>query len=68
MGDDIVDVPVMHQAGFAASVADACQETREEADFVSKAPGGHGAARELIELTLRAQEKWEDVVRPYFRN
>jgi 3-deoxy-D-manno-octulosonate 8-phosphate phosphatase (KDO 8-P phosphatase) len=62
MGDDLLDLPVLRRAGFAAAPADAAAEVREAAHWVSTAGGGRGAVRELIELVLRAQGRWEDVV------
>ena len=50
---------------FSAAVADAVSEVRERVDFVSKRPGGRGAARELAELVLKVQGKWDEVMKPY---
>jgi len=68
MGDDIVDLPVLARAGLAAAPADASPDVRPRVHWVSGAAGGHGAARELVELILRAQEKWEPIVREYLRD
>jgi len=67
MGDDIVDLGVLARAGLSAAPADAVAEVRERVDWVSCWPGGGGAARELIELVLRAQQRWDDVVTGYLR-
>ena len=67
MGDDIVDLGVLDRAGLSAAPADAVAEVRERVDWVSRWPGGGGAARELIELVLRAQGLWDDVVTAYLR-
>lgn len=67
MGDDIIDLPVMKRSGFSATVPDAADEVRERADYVSKKPGGGGAAREVCELILKAQDKWEEALSPYLR-
>ncbi len=66
MGDDLLDLPVLAKVGLSAAPADAAAEVRERVDWVSGVPGGHGAARELIEVVLRAQERWDDVLRQYF--
>ena len=66
VGDDIVDVPLMRQVGFAAAVADAESYVREAADFVSTRPGGQGAVREIIEFVLRSSGAWEKVASKYF--
>jgi 3-deoxy-D-manno-octulosonate 8-phosphate phosphatase (KDO 8-P phosphatase) len=58
MGDDVNDLAPMRLAGLSACPTDAVQEVRDEADFVALRAGGHGAARELIELVLRATGRW----------
>jgi len=55
LGDDVVDLPVMQRCGFAASVPDAPAFVRRQAHYVTRARGGHGAARELCELIMQAQ-------------
>jgi 3-deoxy-D-manno-octulosonate 8-phosphate phosphatase (KDO 8-P phosphatase) len=62
MGDDLLDLPVLQQAGLAASPADAAPEVRRRVHWVSQAPGGHGAVREFIERILRARGAWDAVV------
>ncbi|NJD62872.1 MAG: HAD family hydrolase [Deltaproteobacteria bacterium] len=66
VGDDIVDVPLMRQVGFAATVADAESYVRDAADFVSTRAGGHGAVREIIEFVLRSGGAWDKVASRYF--
>jgi 3-deoxy-D-manno-octulosonate 8-phosphate phosphatase (KDO 8-P phosphatase) len=66
VGDDIVDVPLMRQVGFAAAVADAESYVLEAADFVSARPGGQGAVREIIEFVLRSSGAWEKIASKYF--
>jgi 3-deoxy-D-manno-octulosonate 8-phosphate phosphatase (KDO 8-P phosphatase) len=65
MGDDLLDLPVLARVGLSAAPADAAAEVRERVDFVSAVPGGRGAARELIEIVLRAQERWDEVLQQY---
>ncbi|HSK09252.1 MAG TPA: HAD hydrolase family protein [Vicinamibacterales bacterium] len=67
MGDDLLDLPVLDRAGFSAAPADADEEVRERVDWVSRCPGGRGAARELIELVLRAQNRWSELLEGYLR-
>ncbi len=62
MGDDVVDLPVLRRVGLAACPSDAVPEVRAAVHFVSPAPGGHGAARSLIEEILRAQGRWDALV------
>jgi 3-deoxy-D-manno-octulosonate 8-phosphate phosphatase (KDO 8-P phosphatase) len=62
VGDDLPDVPVMARCGLAVAVADACRETQSVAHYVTTAPGGRGAVREVIEVILRAQGLWAMVL------
>ncbi|XXF79168.1 HAD hydrolase family protein [Myxococcaceae bacterium GXIMD 01537] len=62
MGDDLNDLAPMALAGLSACPADAVPEVRQEVHFVSQSRGGHGAARELVELCLRASGRWEDAL------
>jgi len=65
IGDDLPDMPLMRRVGLAIAVADAVDEIRECAHFVTNKPGGRGAAREAIELILKAQDKWRESLLPY---
>lgn len=65
MGDDLLDLQVLARVGLSAAPADAAPEVRERVDWVSSAAGGRGAARELVELVLRAQQRWDDVLRQH---
>lgn len=65
IGDDLPDLPVLRNVGFAVAVADACAEVREAAQYVTAAEGGLGAVRETIEMILRAQRRWADVIQTY---
>ncbi|MBN2293038.1 MAG: HAD hydrolase family protein [Pirellulales bacterium] len=65
IGDDLPDLPVIRKVGLGVAVADACVEVRQSAHFVTKTPGGHGAVRETVEMILKAQMRWEDLIQPY---
>ncbi|MGD0897206.1 MAG: HAD hydrolase family protein [Thermoguttaceae bacterium] len=65
LGDDLPDLPVVRAVGLGVAVADACRELREAAHYVTAAAGGAGALRETVELVLRAQSRWDDVIQPY---
>jgi len=65
MGDDIVDLAVLARVGLSAAPADAVGQVRSAVDWVSSAKGGRGAARELIETVLRAQDRWDAIVASY---
>ncbi len=58
MGDDIPDLEVMRRVGCPVCPADACTEVRELSLYVSQRKGGMGCGRDVIEQTLRAQDKW----------
>lgn len=65
MGDDIVDLAVLARAGLSAAPADAADEVRSRVHWVSASNGGAGAARELVEVILRAQGRWNTIVESY---
>lgn len=67
VGDDLIDLPVMVQVGLACAVANAVPEVREHAHYVTRNAGGSGAAREVIEMILKAQNKWTDIIEAYIR-
>jgi YrbI family 3-deoxy-D-manno-octulosonate 8-phosphate phosphatase len=62
IGDDLPDLPVLTAVGFPIAVADACAEVRAAANYVTLAAGGRGAVREVIELILRSQGRWEELL------
>lgn len=62
LGDDLPDMPVARRAGLALAVADAAPELKAICHYVTQAKGGKGAAREVIELILKSQGRWEDAV------
>ncbi|MFA6223219.1 MAG: 3-deoxy-8-phosphooctulonate synthase [Desulfomonilaceae bacterium] len=66
IGDDVVDIPMMRLAGLAATTPEAPVEVRKEAHYVTSHAGGYGAARELIEMILKAQDKWRLVMARYY--
>ena len=65
IGDDLPDLPVVRAAGLGVAVADACAELRQAAHYVTTLPGGSGAVRETVELILKAQTRWEDLIQTY---
>lgn len=58
VGDDIPDLPCMRMAGLPVAPADAASECRQAAIFVTKAAGGYGVARELLEEILKVKGAW----------
>ncbi|NIO09972.1 MAG: HAD hydrolase family protein [Deltaproteobacteria bacterium] len=65
-GDDVVDLPVLRRVGLAIAVRDAEENVRKCAHYVTKQGGGNGAVREVVDLLLRVQGRWEAVVKKYF--
>jgi 3-deoxy-D-manno-octulosonate 8-phosphate phosphatase (KDO 8-P phosphatase) len=65
IGDDFTDVVVMRRVGFAIATANARPEVKPAAHYVTAASGGSGAVRETIELILKAQAKWDEILRHY---
>lgn len=67
MGDDILDLPAMKYAGFAVAPSNAVVDVKPHAHYVTLAKGGDGAVREIIEVVLRTQEKWDDAVENFLQ-
>lgn len=65
VGDDVVDIPLLRRAGLAVSVADGVEEAKRHSHFVTTRPGGRGAVREVIEIILKAQDKWDEALARY---
>jgi len=65
VGDDIVDLGPLKRAGLAVAVANGISEAKAAAHLTTRAPGGHGAIREIIEMILKAQGKWSPFVAHY---
>jgi 3-deoxy-D-manno-octulosonate 8-phosphate phosphatase (KDO 8-P phosphatase) len=65
IGDDFTDVVIMHRVGFAVATANAREEVKPQAHYVTQAAGGHGAVREAIEVILKAQGHWEKILAHY---
>ena len=68
VGDDVVDLPVMRQVGFAATVADAMDDVKPFADLVTERAGGRGAVREICDFLLKESGRWSTVTRHYFED
>ena len=66
IGDDVVDIPVLIKVGFAVCVPNAVQEVKNEAHYTTKREGGRGAVREVIDMILKTQGKWDEVMKRYY--
>ena len=67
VGDDLTDLPLLMHCGLPVAVADAVDEVRGAAAYVTKAPGGAGAVREVVELILKKAGKWDAIMQRYLR-
>jgi YrbI family 3-deoxy-D-manno-octulosonate 8-phosphate phosphatase len=65
IGDDLTDLSLLQYVGLSVAVADAAEEVRAAAHYVTAVAGGRGAVREVIELVLKAKNRWEDLIRNY---
>ena len=65
IGDDLTDIVVMHRVGLAIATANARVEVKQEAHYVTSAPGGSGAVREAVEMILKAQGCWDEILQKY---
>lgn len=65
IGDDVGDLPVMHRVALAVAVSDAVAETKQAAHYITALKGGQGAVREVCDLILKAQGRWDEVMQRF---
>ena len=65
VGDDLIDLGTIRLAGLGIAVGDAADEVKSAADYTTKALGGKGAIREVVELILKAKKVWNDIIQTY---
>ena len=65
MGDELVDLPVLTRCGFACAPREAPEAVRSRVHYVATAPAGRGAVREVCELVMRAQDRYEGALGKY---
>lgn len=65
IGDDLPDLSTVKFVGLGIAVADACPELSDAADHVTTFNGGHGAVREAIELILKHQGRWPEMIEKF---
>jgi 3-deoxy-D-manno-octulosonate 8-phosphate phosphatase (KDO 8-P phosphatase) len=65
VGDDVIDLPPMQNCGLSIAVANARNEVKKSAHYVTPHAGGEGALRDAIEYILKAQRKWTEAVETY---
>ena len=66
VGDDLADLQVMRRVGLPIAVANAVPEIRAVAVAITRATGGYGAVREIVDALLRARGVWSDMLERYF--
>ena len=66
VGDDLADLPVLRKVGLPIAVANAVPDVKAVAAHVTRAAGGHGAVREVVEALLRARGEWSGILERYF--
>jgi 3-deoxy-D-manno-octulosonate 8-phosphate phosphatase (KDO 8-P phosphatase) len=66
IGDDVIDLPLLTKVGFAVTVPTGHPEVQHRAHYVTRAGGGRGAVREVCDMVMRAQGKYEEALAPYF--
>lgn len=65
VGDDLMDLPIVRRVGLGVAVANAVDELKEQADYVTVRRGGEGAVREVIEYILKGSGRWASLVERY---
>ena len=67
MGDDLIDISVLKRVGLAVAVPNAVEEAKKSAHYVTENKGGRGAVREITDLILKSQGKWDPTTSKYFK-
>jgi 3-deoxy-D-manno-octulosonate 8-phosphate phosphatase (KDO 8-P phosphatase) len=67
VGDDLADLPVLRSVGLAACPSDAASEVKETAHLITLAPGGRGVVREVVEVILKSQGRWNELISTIFK-
>jgi 3-deoxy-D-manno-octulosonate 8-phosphate phosphatase (KDO 8-P phosphatase) len=67
MGDDVVDLGALRRAGLAVVPANGIPEAKKMADYVTRTAGGSGAVREVVDLILKAQGTWKELIADHLR-
>lgn len=65
IGDDLTDIVIMNRVGLGIATANAREEVKRSAKMVTASAGGQGAVREVVEMILKAQGHWEELLRKY---
>ncbi len=65
VGDDLLDIPLLRRVGWAVAVSNAHAEVKKICHYVTQRNGGRGAVREAIEMIIKSQGKWKEVVEKF---
>ena len=65
IGDDFTDVVLFHRVGFSIATANARDEVKHEADYITSRPGGSAAVREVVEMIMKARGVWDKILEKY---
>lgn len=65
VADDLVDLSLMRKVGLPIAVFNAAPDIKAAAAYITNRIGGRGAVREVVELILKSQDKWKDVLKFY---
>jgi len=66
VGDDLIDIPVLKRVGLAVCPPNATEDVKQFVQLITKKNGGHGAVREVCDLLMKAQGKWDSVMARYY--
>ena len=67
IGDDLPDMPILRRVGFAVSVPNALDEVKAAAHYITLKAGWRGAVREVCDILLKSQGKWDEATAKYFK-
>ena len=67
VGDDIIDISVLKRVGFAVAVPNAMDEVKAASHYTTSKMGGRGAVREICDLILKSQDKWDLAASKYMK-
>ncbi len=67
IGDDLIDLPILKRVGFAVAVPNGVEEVKKAAHHITSKAGGRGAVREICDLILKSQNKWDLATDRYFK-
>ncbi len=67
IGDDLVDMVILNRVGFSVAVANAREEVKAICDYVTVLHGGKGAVREVIDLILKRQNKFDKILESFVK-